>query len=344
MAERGLPGTEEAILYLSAELAALGADVSVVTGCGPMAGRHGGVSWIDQTAFEGDEPDVAVITDPRHVGLFGARTRIFLWLHVDHPQDQVLAVLDRLDKIMPLSRFSRSNYPAVPDDKVFVTRNGIVPEQFDQAVERQPFTLCYGSDYDRGLLAILELWPQIRHLVPEARLRVFYGWQVYDHKIETLRAAGSPELPGWLAQKSRVTALMAQDGITHLGRIGHREVAAEFLRADVWAYPCQFPETSCITAMKAQAGGAIPVVVPLAALAETVVFGVRTSRLAADFRHMDNALLVEFGNLLVSILRDRAQQEDWRPRMIDFARRHFAWATVAAEWHGAFEGASTIPA
>ncbi|MBF0375316.1 MAG: hypothetical protein HQL39_18120 [Alphaproteobacteria bacterium] len=331
-AEGGLPGTEEAILYLSTELATAGLDVSVVTGCGPMAGRHGGVLWIDQAGFAGAEPDVAVITEPGAAALFGERARIRLWLHIDHPPAAVMAVLDRLSKIMPLSQFSRSLYPAVPDDKVFVTRNGIVPEQFEQDVERQPFTLCYGSDYDRGLLIILELWPQIREVVPEARLRVFYGWQVYDSKVEALRAGGAPELADWLQLKDRLLTLMAQDGVTHLGRIGHREVAAEFLRAEVWAYPCQFPETSCITAMKAQAGGAIPVVVPVAALAETVVFGVRTTRLPADIRRIDRALLGEYGNLLVSVLRDRGHQEEWRPRMTEFARRHFAWRSVAREW------------
>ncbi|MBF0334436.1 MAG: hypothetical protein HQL40_12455 [Alphaproteobacteria bacterium] len=332
MAEHGLPGTEEAILYLSAELAAAGARVRVVTGCGAMAGEHGGVEWIDQATFEGAAPDVAVITDPDHAALFSQGVRVYLWLHIDHAPHRVTDVLDRLRKIMPLSRFSRSLYPMVPDAKVFVTRNGIVPEQFEQEVAREPFTLCYGSDYDRGLLPILELWPQIRRLVPEARLRIFYGWEVYDRKIEGLRASGAPELPGWLEQKRRIAQLMGQDGIVHLGRIGHREVAAEFLRADIWAYPCQFPETSCITAMKAQAGGAIPVVVPVAALAETVVYGARTTRLPADVRLMDLPLMREYGGLLVSLMNDRAQQEEWRPRMTAFARTYFAWRTVAREW------------
>ncbi|MBF0334700.1 MAG: glycosyltransferase [Alphaproteobacteria bacterium] len=336
MAARGIPGTEEAIIYLSRALAAQGADVAVVTRCGPHAGRHDGVEWIDSAEWQGDSPDVAVITDPADERLFGPGTRLYLWLHVDLVESAILPRLERLRRIMPLSRFSRGRYPSVPDDKVFVTRNGIIPEQFDQTVERHPFTIAYGSDYDRGLLAVLELWREIRRHLPEARLRVFYGWQVYDEKIATMRRNGDPNLADWEAQKRRIEELMGQDGVTHLGRLGHDAVAREFLHAAVWAYPCQFPETSCITAMKAQAGGAVPVIIPVAALAETVLLGLRTTRVPATIRHIDAETLREWGGLLVGILKDQPQLDRVRPVMMALARERFDWRGVAREWHDQF--------
>ncbi len=76
--------------------------------------------------------------------------------------------------------------------------------------------------------------------------------------------------------------LFTQPGVTHLGRIGHARVAAEYRAAGIWAYPCSFPETSCISAMKAQAAGAIPVVIPSGALRETIHIGFATKDAYTD--------------------------------------------------------------
>ena len=41
--------------------------------------------------------------------------------------------------------------------------------------------LCiYGSSYDRGLEHLLKLWPDVIKEVPNAQLRIFYGWILFD--------------------------------------------------------------------------------------------------------------------------------------------------------------------
>jgi protein O-GlcNAc transferase len=104
-------------------------------------------------------------------------------------------------------------------------------------------------------------------------------------------------------------------------------------RAGVWAYPSTFRETSCITAMKAQAGGAVPAVIPTGALRDTVVFGFRTQ---AGFDRLDgtseDALVKEWRMGLIALLGSPEKQHSIRREMIPASMELFDWAHIAQAW------------
>ena len=54
---------------------------------------------------------------------------------------------------------------------------------------------------------------------------------------------------------------MEQEGITHHGRVPQSKMREWIEKCGVWAYPTHFGEISCLSAMKAQAFGAMPVVI-----------------------------------------------------------------------------------
>ena len=60
------------------------------------------------------------------------------------------------------------------------------------------------------------------------------------------------------------------------------QILEETYKSGIWAYPTHFYEISCITAMKCQAAGAIPVVTDYAALKETVGHGCKIDVSEAD--------------------------------------------------------------
>jgi len=124
----------------------------------------------------------------------------------------------------------------------------------------------------------------------------------------------------------------------HLGRIGHLDVARQFLSAGVWAYPTASSETSCITAMKAQAAGTVPVVIPSGAVDETVEYGAKTSTRADDYpsRRLPARVYQEWEALLIGNLKDPSRLEPLRAPMAAAARRRFAWETIAREWNQEF--------
>lgn len=196
--------------------------------------------------------------------------------------------------------------------------------ELPEPIVKDPHLIVYGSSYDRGLEHLLKTWPDIKKAVPDARLRIFYGWNLFD--------VGYHDNPERMSWKEKMNKLMEQDGITHLGRIGHEAVIKEFEMAGIWAYPTHFGEISCITAMKAQAYGAVPCVIEYAALKETVQFGVKVK---GDIYDKETKEL--YKNALIALLNDPIHQENVRNEMISWARKTFPWSVVAKQWHEEFK-------
>ncbi len=330
--ETGIGGSEEAVIYMAAHLAELGHDVCVYNTRRGSERQIRGVTYTGYDAQPKNPTDVGIVW--RRAGLLrwmleGLRIgRLYLWLHDALDASNFEPFLNAYRKVMVLSRFHRLLYPSIAPEKIFRTSNGIEPAQFGESARRDPHLIVYGSSYNRGLRTLLENWGRIRRAVPDARLNVFYGWDI----LERLNPAHCARI------RPHFDQLMAQEGICHLGRLSHRDVARQYSTAGVWAYPCSFPETSCISAMKAQAGGAIPVVIPTGALRETVRFGFATMRSYTDFRGLPfpRRIIDEWLEGLISILCASQLQERVRRVMMPASRRRFAWARVAQAWEQEF--------
>lgn len=131
---------------------------------------------------------------------------------------------------------------------------------------KKPNSVGYFSAYYRGLECLLRMWPAIRKAVPDATLDVYYGWESWV------------ALEGEDAFYHRMEAKFEElkdEGVTVHGRVSHKELAKAMKQTQVWAYPTEFPEIHCITALKAQEAGCYPVVTNVAALNETVQSGVK---------------------------------------------------------------------
>jgi protein O-GlcNAc transferase len=332
-ARDGIGGSEEAVISMASGLAARGHTVSVHMRRGGDQ-RHGMVRYAGWDTLRGERLDVVVVwRRPSLADAVDERAayvgRRYLWLHDATAIEDLTDQVGRFEKVFMLSAFQRRRYPQVPDEKVVYTRNGIEPELFAPPHPwRDPHLVVYGSDYNRGLRALLTSWPEVLGAVPTARLHVFYGWQGLELR--------SGERAGRL--KAVFEPLFAQRGVTHLGRIGHARVAAEYRQAGIWAYPCSFPETSCISAMKAQAAGAIPVVIPSGALRETVHFGFTTKDAYTDPEPRPDGLelVSQWRQGLLELLSDPERQRQVRRAMVTASRHDFAWDGVVDQWEAEF--------
>jgi glycosyltransferase involved in cell wall biosynthesis len=268
----GIGGSEEAVIYLSRELTKLGKKVTVFNGCGTMEGEYNGVSYVNYQKFNPRDTFDTLIS--WRVSIFGfpiiAKNK-WVWLHDVQPTKLLPEThIDNIDKVVVLSEFHKSLLPKfVPESKIFVSSNGINLEDFkDYGLKRIPHRIIYASSYDRGLEHLLEIWGKVKEFIPDAELHIFYGW----NNIDKLIKSGDYNL---LQFKKKMIPLMKQIGITEHGRVGHIKLIKEYQRAGVYAYPCSYEEISCISAMKAQASGCIPVTTDFAALNETVQSGVK---------------------------------------------------------------------
>ncbi len=276
----GMGGSETMAWEMSKRLAKLGHEVFVFGHCdAPDEGVRHGVNWYDAyrfTAESWDAWDVLIVSrQAAAVTLPHSAAARVLWLHDVHAGDALTPdVAAMYDIVWCLSDWHRSFvlqcYPWMPPGKVQVTRNGIDPVRFSRTdVPRDPHRAIYSSSPDRGLQAVVDAWPEVRKRVPDAELHCFYGFTNWRLSLQLGGENGIPHCSRAALDKLEA-AVASTPGVVMHGRVNGQQLAEAMLGASVWAYGTWFSETSCITAMEAQAAGLVCVCPPLAALAETV--------------------------------------------------------------------------
>lgn len=333
---KGVGGSEEAVIRLKTELEGLGWKVHVYA---TPPKQDVGETWHYYWEFNPkDEFDVLIAwRTPWFFDLEYKARKKYLWMHDVMPKEEFTTErLDNLDKVMVLSEYHRSLFPNIPDDKIFLTANGITTRDFEGIKEeRNPKRIIWMSSHVRGLQLLYDMWPDIKKAVPDAILDIYYGWESYINVNKD-----NPERMAWMEEMIRQEKLL--DGVADHGKISQKQIVQEIFKSGVWAYPCPFPEISCITAMKAQAGGAVPVSSNFAALEETVQSGTKIpmKAMAEDtpVGKWDKTDIERFKQALIEMLQKPSLQENIRLEMMPKALELFPWAKVAKQWAGEFGG------
>jgi glycosyltransferase involved in cell wall biosynthesis len=113
----------------------------------------------------------------------------------------------------------------------------------------------FGSNPTRGLLDVLEVWPTIHSALPGSVLRVYYG--ITDSlRTQMTKMWGRGRYQRW---EGRVQELLLAPGVQYVGAVAHPALRAAYCDANFLLYPTTYPETGCITVMKAMASGAVPI-------------------------------------------------------------------------------------
>jgi glycosyltransferase involved in cell wall biosynthesis len=178
--------------------------------------------------------------------------------------------------------------------------------------------LFWGSSYDRGIQHLLKMWPTIRASYPDATLDVAYGWDLFDRGY-----ANNPERMAW---KERISKEMQQPGITHHGRVGKDKLKEIREKCGIWAYPTEFFEINCITALESQRDGLVPVVINLGALNETVQTGVKVEGDIYDDETKDAYL-----KALLDMMGDQKKWEAESEKAKAFAKE-YTWNNISNNW------------
>jgi glycosyltransferase involved in cell wall biosynthesis len=173
------------------------------------------------------------------------------------------------------------------------------------------------------------MWPEIKQAFPNATLDCCYGWDTF------LQLAGdNPERMEWY--RSMVT-LLKQPGITEHGRLGKKQLAEVRKSCGIWAYPADFQEINCITALDVQSDGLVPVTMSLAALQETVGSGIK---LEGDIKQEETQK-----NYLKELLSMMGDEERWKKeskKAKNFAKG-YDWQTISTEWDKIFKKPVSTP-
>jgi glycosyltransferase involved in cell wall biosynthesis len=327
MDEGGTGGSEEAVIRLSRLLVEMEWEVTVYGCPGERAGVYDGVTWKQYWETNAqDEFDVLISWRAIHFFDYEFKARKkYVWFHDVVPEAEITK--DRIkhfDKAIFVSQYhaDRPEFKSIPAEKKLVSANGIDPSIFeDPKVKRDPYRCIYMSANERGLRILLDIWPDVKKAVPKAKLDVYYGWNSFDAVQRD-----NPERMMWKA--SMIQKMKELDGVTERGRVGQNELHKEIFKSGIFAYPCTFPEVSCITAMKAQAGGAIPVTSDHANLKDIIHFGDKVSMYKFNPQDIDR-----YKKHLISWLLYPEKQDKVRPEMMKWARTDLTWQKVAQQWN-----------
>lgn len=266
-----------------------------------------------------------------HTGIFPGKVN-YLWCQDDFNQPFVkdlenpeisLPIYNRLNGIFMLSSYQQSQWIRNLNlivEKIIPTTNGIPLEKFDVQLntlrQRKPWAY-YSSTPFRGLSLLLRAWPSIRKAVPEAQLHLFTSMKVYN----------SSETPEYLKMYDDARKLI---GVKYHGSVGQADLRNTAKKCRALAYPCIFPETSCISAMEAMAAGCAVVATSTGALIETA---------------WHNPLIAPNGNWLsvwtkelIKVLTDDDEYERLALQNLSTSR-YYDWGLVAKQWvkiHGRF--------
>lgn len=318
-------GSEEAVIYLAEAMARQGLKVTVFADPGTEK-EVNGVTWKPYFQFN-PRDNFNVLVYWRAVAFIdmGVNSKkTYLWCHdVQNQAEYSKERLDRLTKVIVLSQAHRQNIPDVPDEKIFISSNGYTEHHPEVKPTNNPKWCIWTSSYDRGLEHILEIWPQVTKKVPDAQLHIFYGWKLFKQFN-----VNNPERMAWMR---KIEGMMQQDGVVHHDRVSQPEMEKWYKQCGLWTYPTHFYEISCISAMKAQAYGAVPVVINEAALKETVQFG---KKIKGDI--WDREVKDKYTKELIKSLNGVEWQDKERGKMIRWARENFSWNEVAKNWKDEF--------
>lgn len=348
----GLGGSETAVVLMSEALVRRGHRVKVYCHCEGKEGTWGGVEYIPYDKFKDHKGNIDIFIASRRPVTFNeekisAKAKV-LWIHDAHMglgAYQLSQGMLQADAFFCLSEWHKANildrYQYVDPEKIFVTRNGIdsnLYEPLKPIIEKTKNKLIYSSSFDRGLDIAIRLFPQIRAVVPDAELHVFYGFDTAIAMIEKLKEKGIDK-PAMVEKMNAVKELAANtEGVVLRGRINQVDLAKEWLDSKAWFYPTLFEETSCITAMEAQAAGCVPITTNLAALKETVHHGfLLNPKFGEDGKLM---LPPETEDAFVKRAIWCLTREEERSKLAYNGRKNslefHSWDTVAQEWEVIF--------
>jgi len=335
---KGIGGSEEAVIWLSNLLHRRGWRVTVYANCGAREQHFNGVSWKPYWMWNPrDKQNVTVLWRFPQLATHEIDSqKVFVDLHDTIAEYEFTPErLEIIHKIFVKSRFHRSLYPRVRNQKFDVIANGIDAKLFEANAIRDPLLMINTSSADRSLEAFLDCFEEIKKQVPQARAQWAYGWGVWDSLYSS-----DAQRTQW---KAKMQERMKHLGVQELGRLSHQQIAQLYLQANIFAYPTEFSEIDCISLSKAMAAGAIPITTDFAAMGEKsrhggVFIHSNKTRDTCSLPHQfhfeitDPEQKAQFIREAVRLLLDPPSEAAREP-MRQWARSTFDWNKIADAWN-----------
>lgn len=318
---KGMGGSETACIEMAEWMAKLSGCPVKVFNARPDVKTVNGVQYLPVTQvnqYMAENKPYLHVAWRHNIKLTDAPT--FVWCHdlltpgIEQNQNYQKAIC-----LTPFHADFMHNMQLVPYDNIWVSRNGIRPERFEgPKVKKNPNKIVFPSSPDRGLDRAMLVLDEVRKEFPEIDLHVFYG---IEH------------LPQWghAALHDKLTKMFAErPWVKYHGKTEQTVLTEHFKEAALWLHPCDFIETSCITAMEMIASGVYPVTRRLGGLKDTLKeaedLGLAT---LLDCDCVTPGEFLAYTQATLQALRGNHWE---RPGFKEFDPKSISWESVARSW------------
>ena len=280
--EKGLGGSESAIILLTKELAKIGFEVTVYCRC-DIPGTYDNVRYFNLSELSNIQDSYDILVSSRNVIPFApeiVRNDILmkyhndilwykelinkskykvLWMHDtfcsgdEYMQD--LLADGYFDEIFTLSDWHATyvstayhndvkRYPEFFKNKMFYTRNGIVNYGNDIDITKKDKNLfIFNASISKGMKSLLdEVWPNIKMMMPNVKIKIIGGY--YDF-VDNNPDSFKNQFETYKEKYN------GKYGIEFTGIIKQSEIAEILKEASYFLYPNIYPETFGISVTEA---------------------------------------------------------------------------------------------
>ena len=325
----GIGGSELMAINISKRLAKLGHNVSIYSGCGEAGeGIYDGVRYYKTEKYHDLSCDVLIVSRRADAldDKYNIKSKIkLLWVHDVFAINATNDLLAKADRILALSEWHKDNlvnYHNIHPNKIIKTRNGIDLKRFNKKIERNRFKCINSSSPDRSWPVLLQAWPEIKKHVPQAELHLYYGFKNWKYSAQF-----NPGHNDLINKLEEMIVNMKDLGVVFHDRISQDKLSDEMLGSGAWLYPSWFWETSCISAMEAQAAGLRMITSNRGALTETV--GYRGTLIDGEWTSPEY-ISVFIGKTIEALTKE---DQDDRIVLQKYAQDHFDLDDLANEWN-----------
>ena len=251
-----------------------------------------------------------------------------LWLH-DLPNDPESHHLSdkearkKFAKFVFVSNWQMNEYIhtyGLRWDECVVIPNAIDPIDFDEKPKDGIVRLIYHSTPHRGLELLVPSFEYLAEKYDNIELDVYssfnlYGWAERDQPYEELfeRCRKHPK-------------------INYHGTQSNKVVREALTKADIFAYPNIWPETSCLCAMEALDAGCLMLAPNYAALPETAASWGITYQWTPDHNKHVNMFTNILDNMIFTLSEDKEDAEHMVIQQKLYYDNFYSWKVRMPQW------------
>jgi glycosyltransferase involved in cell wall biosynthesis len=224
----------------------------------------------------------------------------------------------------------------IPWSRCVVIQNSIDPlPDRDGWVPGQPFRFVFHTTPHRGLDILVPVFEKLAEKHDDVTLDVYSSFVIYGEK--------------WTHRNTPYQALFERiethPRMSYHGAVSNEEVRQALLQSHAFAYPCTWPETSCLALIEAMSAGLFCFHPNMGALFETS--GLWTNM------YQFNENKDQHAGVLYSILDDflskRGDERTLESRLMDlqnaknYSRLFYNWQTRRGQWEALIRGLEGAP-